>query len=432
MKREYRKYNPESSRKAKSDAANPNDELQIPFGRTEVQRVLREELDNFAVEMGRTMVIGLLEDEVRRLCGNWHIPDSKRTVTRHGAQPGWVILGGQKATIQRPRVRFSQGQGEAPLPLYERMHDRHAMTAAVMRRMLRGVSCRNYEGVVDCARGSYGVKRSSVSKAFVETMADEVRPFCERRWDGIRFVAIYIDGKAYAGEMMIVALGLKADGTKAILGLRQGATENADVVKDLLEDLVARGVAADQMTLFVLDGAKALTAAVKQVFGRYGLIQRCQVHKRRNIMKYLGKAHWSELRRRLAKAYNCEDYDQALGQLRNTVIWLRGINRDAAGSLEEGMAETLTVTRLGIPALLRRSLVSNNLIESPFSTAATLGGRVKYWKNSDTRWRWCVAGLTSAERHFRRTPGYKYIPRLIVAMDEIGRSGGLDRTPQVA
>jgi len=432
MKREYRKYNPESSSKAKPDVSNQNDDLEIPFDRTEVRHILSKELDNFAVEMGRKLVIGLLEDEVRRLCGDWHTPDPKRTVTRHGAQPGWVILGGQKATIKRPRVRFTEGRGEASLPLYAQMQDPRIMTAAIMRRMVRGVSCRNYEGVVDCARKSYGVKRSSVSKAFVETMADEVRQFCERRWDGIRFVAIYIDGKAYAGEMMIVALGLKADGTKAILGLRQGATENADVVKDLLADLVARGVAADQMTLFVLDGAKALTAAVKRVFGRYGLIQRCQVHKRRNIMKYLGKAHWSELRRRLAKAYNCEDYDQALGQLRNTVAWLRGINRDAAGSLEEGLAETLTVTRLGIPALLRRSLVSNNLIESPFSTAATLGGRVKRWKDSDMRWRWCVAGLTQAERHFRRTPGYKYIPRLIVALDEIGRSGGLDQTTQVA
>jgi putative transposase len=432
MKREYRKYNPESSRKAEPDVSNRNDELEIPFDRTDVQRVLREELDNFAVEMGRRLVIGLLEDEVRRLCGEWHTTDPQRTATRHGAQAGWVILGGQKAAIKRPRVRFTEGRGEASLPLYERMQDRRTMTGAIMRRMLRGVSCRNYEGVVDCARKSYGVKRSSVSKAFVESMAEEIRQVCERRWDGVRFVAIYIDGKAYAGEMMIVALGLKADGTKAILGLRQGATENADVVKDLLEDLAARGVVADQMTLFVLDGAKALTAAVKRVWGRYGLIQRCQVHKRRNVLKYLGKGHWSELRRRLAKAYNCDDYDQALGQLRSTVIWLRGINRDAAASLEEGMAETLTVTRLGIPALLRRSLVSNNPIESPFGTATMLGGRVKRWKDSDMRWRWCVAGLKWAERHFRRTPGYKYIPRLIVALDEVGRSGGLDHTAQVA
>ena len=154
MKREYRKYNPESSSKVKSDVSSQNDELEIPFDRTEVRHVLSEELDNFAVEMGRKLVIGLLEDEVRRLCGNWHIPDPKRTVTRHGSQPGWVILGGQKATIKRPRVRFTEGRGEASLPLYARMQDQRLMTAAVMRRLLRGVSCRNYEGVVDCARES--------------------------------------------------------------------------------------------------------------------------------------------------------------------------------------------------------------------------------------------------------------------------------------
>ena len=428
MKPEYRKYHPKSSRAT----AERLGDIEIPFERSAVQQILGEELHNFAVEMGRLAVVGLLEDEVQRICGEWHVPDAKRTLRRHGAQRGWVTIGGQKASILRPRVRSANGQVEARLPLYEQMQDRRLMTEAVLRRMVRGASCRDYETVVDCARESFGVKRSSVSQAFKEGMAERIKKFSERRWDGVRMVAIFIDGKVYDGELMIAAVGLKADGTKCILGLRQGATENTEVTKDLLEDMARRGVATDKMTLFILDGARALRAAVKRVWGRYAVIQRCQEHKRRNIEEYLGDEYKPELGRRLAEAFHGNDYRQSLKILEDTVTWLKGINPDAARSLQEGLEETLTVVRLNIPALLRRSLSTTNVIESGFSITDMVGGRVKRWLKGDMRWRWCAAGLMCAEERFHRVKGYGQIPLLIAALDALAETEGLDSVAQVA
>jgi putative transposase len=263
-------------------------------------------------------------------------------------------------------------------------------------------------------------------------MAGRIKKLIERRWDNTRLVAIFIDGKAYDGEMMIVAVGVKADGTKVLLGLRQGATENAEVCKDLLEDLQNRGVATDQMTLFVLDGSQSLRAAVKRVWGRHALIARCQVHKRHNIKEYLAHECWGELDRRLNEAWYGDDCDQALVKLKQTAGWLEGINPDAARSLREGLEETLTVVRLGIPDLLRQTLSSTNVIESAFSVSGSVSDRVKRWKSGAMRWRWCAAGLMFAEEKFRRVKGYRLMPKLIAALDEIARKEGLESKPQVA
>ena len=198
-------------------------------------------------------------------------------------------------------------------------------------------------------------------------MADRIRKFCERRWDGVRFVAIMIDGKSFAREMMIAVLGVTATGEKHMLGLRQGATENAQVCKELLESLRERGVSTDVPTLFVLDGAKALQAAVKSVWGDNAVVQRCQVHKKRNVKEHLAKGYWPELSRRLGEAYGETDYDRALSLLKKAAVWLEGINPDAAASLREGMEETLTVVRLGVHAKLRQTLSNTNVMESAFS-----------------------------------------------------------------
>ena len=306
------------------------------------------------------------------------------------------------------------------------------MAENVLRRMVRGVSCRDYAQVIDTAQKAFGVKRSSVSRAFKHSQTVRVRQFCQRRWDNVRFVVIYIDGKAYASQQMIAVLGITADGRKYILGLRQGSSENAEVCKDLLSDLTARGVAPDKMTLFVLDGAKALAAAVERIWGEYAIVQRCQLHKQRNIESYLAKEYWGELRARLNRAWQETDYERALGQLEQTAQWLEGINPDAAHSLREGMAETLTVVRLGVPKLLRQTLSSTNAIESAFSIAERADGRVTRWRRGDMRWRWCAAGLQLAESKFHRVLGYKQIPQLIAALDRIAEEMGLDRKTEVA
>lgn len=432
MKKQYRKYGRKSSRKGKQQQLPSPAAFEIPLDREDVQQLLSEGLHSFATEMGRLAAIALLEDEVSQLCGEWHKPRSDRQITRYGAQPGWVAIAGQKVSIPRPRVRKTGGRGEVRLSRYEQLQQRRPMSEAILRRMVRGVSCRDYEGVVDKVPTSFGIKRSSVSRHFKASLAGKLKKLSERRWDGTRFVAIFIDGKVYAGYTMVVALGVKADGTKWVLGLRQGATENAEVVKDLLEDMAQRGVAVDQMTLFVLDGSQALASGVRRVWGRYAVIQRCQIHKRGNIKHYLDEKYWGELDRRLNEAWYGNDYEQSLAILKQTVKWLEGINPDAARSLREGMAETLTVVRLQLPPLLRKSLSNTNIIESAFSLAARLSDRVKWWRRGVMRWRWCAAGLMSAEERFHRVSGYEQIPLLIAALDAIGKQEGLDFKSQVA
>jgi transposase-like protein len=254
----------------------------------------------------------------------------------------------------------------------------------------------------------------------------------ERRFDGVRIPVIYMDGVQYAGETMTVALGVLENGTKRVLGVRQGATENAAVCTTLIEDLQERGLDTSQPTLLVLDGSKALHAAVKRVWGRNALIQRCQVHKKRNVREHLPEKHWDELSRQLHAAYSGTDFDEALRRLKTTARWLERLNPDAAASLREGMEETLTVVRLGVPELLRRTLATTNPIESAFSVAQNVTRRVKRWREGDMRQRWCVAGLLRAESKFRRVKGYRHMSELLKALDRLVLGKGLDEKRKIA
>jgi transposase-like protein len=298
--------------------------------------------------------------------------------------------------------------------------------------MVRGVSTREYEQVVDMARDGFGVGKSSVSRGFVRASAADVRALAERRFDGERFAAVMIDGVAYAGETMVVALGITEDRTKRILGLRQGATENADVCAALLEDLRARGLGTDRPTLFVLDGSKALHAPVTRVWGLSAVIQRCQVHKRRNVKANLPEKHHVELERRISAAYNEADYPTAKTLLETTARWLDRINADAASSLREGLEETLTVVRLGLPGVLRKTLATTNPIESALSVTRRVTARVTRWRDGDMRRRWCVAGLMRAESKFRRVKGHRAMPTLLKGLVSLLQSRGAGEGREVA
>jgi transposase-like protein len=253
-------------------------EIQLPLDREELLGLMQDPLESLAIEPGLLVASSLLEDEVTRLCGRRDERQPERTHTRYGHQRGTATLAGQKVPLARPRVRRSDGSGEVPLETYARRQSPDAMPRAVPRRMVRGVSTRDYEQIIDLASDGFGVTKSSVSRDFVRASAAQVRALAERRFDGMHSPAILIDGVEYAGETMIVALGITADGTKRILGLRQGATENAAVCVALLEDLQQRGLDTSQPVLLVLDGAKALHAAAKRVWGQDAAIQRCQVH----------------------------------------------------------------------------------------------------------------------------------------------------------
>lgn len=395
--------------------------VQLPLGPEALQAMLSQELHSFAIDLGLLVAARFLESEVTRLCGERYQRQPDRQHTRYGHQPGFVTLGGQKATLPRPRVRQAGGGPEVELPLYQAMQSPEAMPEAALKRLVRGVSTRNYEEVVDLARDAFGVKKSSVSRAFVKATSRAIHELSSRKLDQERFLAIFLDGVEYAGETMLVALGITATGEKKILGLRQGASENAAVCTSLLEELRERGLDTSQPILAVIDGSKALAAAVKRVWGEKALVQRCQIHKRRNIEAHLPEKHHDELRRMLHAAWHETDYQRAKQQLLTTVRWLERLNPAAANSLREGLEETLTVVRLELPELLRQTLATTNPIESALSVTRTVTGRVTRWRDGDMRLRWCTAGLMRAEEKFRRIKGFRHLPELARALQRHGQ-----------
>jgi putative transposase len=437
LKRDYANR-PRSDKRSLSspesaDQACPRDrQIQLPLDREELLELMQDSLESLALELGLLVASSLLEDEVNRLCGPRYQRQADRAHTRYGHQRGVATFAGQKVAIERPRVRHTGGWGEVPLEIYARLQSPYAMPRAVLRRMVRGVSTRDYAEVVELARDGFGVAKSSVSRDFVRASSADVQALAERRFDGQRFPVIMIDGVEYAGQTMIVAMGITEDGTKRILGLRQGATENAAVCVALLEDLQTRGLDASQPTLLVLDGSKALHAAAKRVWGENAVIQRCQVHKRRNIKAHLPEKYHPELDRQLSAAYQGEDYEEAKKSLETTAKWLSRLNPDAAASLREGLEETLTVIRLGLSGPLRRTLCSTNPIESALSVTQRVTSRVTHWRDGDMRLRWCVAGLLRAESKFRRLKGYRAMGTLLKALERLIRGQPSGEAREVA
>jgi putative transposase len=391
-------------------------EVQLPLGPEALRAMLEGDLHRFAIDLGLLVAGRFLESEVKRLCGARYQRNPERQHTRYGHQPGYVTLAGQKAAIPRPRVRQAGGGPEVELSLYQALQSAEAMPEAALKRMVRGVSTRNYEEVVDVARAGFGVKKSSVSRAFVKATAAAIKDLSSRKLNQDRFLAIFLDGVEYAGETMLVALGLTETGEKRILGLRQGASENATVCVALLEELRERGLDTSQPILAVIDGSKALAAAVKRVWGEKARIQRCQIHKRRNIEAHLPDKHHDELRQLLHAAWHETDYERAKKQLLTTVRWLERLSPDAASSLREGLEETLTVVKFGLPELLRRTLATTNPIESALSVTRTVTARVTRWRDGDMRRRWCTAGLLRAEQKFCRIKGFRHLPELARAL----------------
>jgi putative transposase len=419
-------------RQIKQQAVAQAREVQLPLNVEALLEMTREALSSFAVEMGLKVAQCLLEDEVTQRCGQRHERVPSRSETRFGHQRGFVTIAGQKVSVEKPRVRRTDGRGEVELERYQLLQSPEAMPQAALEHLVNGVSTRRYEQVVHLARQGFGVQKSSVSRGFVRASAREVQRLAERRFDDERFAVIFIDAQPYAGQMMVAVLGITAAGKKRLLGLRQGATENATVVTSLLEELRERGVRTDVPTLFVLDGAKALVAAVVRVWGKFAVIQRCQIHKRRNVEAHLPEKHHEELGERLSAAYHETSVTQARTLLTATVKWLRRISPAAAASLEEGLEETLTVVRLGVPEILRKTLSTTNPIESAFSVAESVTRRVKRWRDGDMRQRWCVAGLLDAERRFNRIKGYKHLSQLLQALDRILDAPTLDTQRKIA
>jgi transposase-like protein len=385
--------------------------VRLPLPLVEVWEELQPEVEHLTGLAGLKIIRAVIEDEVTRRVGPRYQPAVESHCVRWGQQPGYVVFGGQKVTVERPRVRTREGQ-EVELASYVRLQHDGRRQRAVREGIVAGLTSRNYHRAVESVLDGYGIEKSSVSREFVAASAAQLKKLCEKKLDELELVAILIDGIHLGKQVLIVALGIENTGKKHVLGLWQGATENTAVVKDLLEDLVARGLQQNRRYLFVIDGAKALRAAIERVFGARAEVQRCQLHKRRNVAEYLPKNAQGDYDRRIRNAYAMTNYAEAKAELEKIFRQLERVNPSAARSLEEGLEETLTVHRLGVGELLRRSLATTNPIESCLSTVERVARNVKRWHGGDQPLRWTATGLLEAERKFRKVKGFRELAHL--------------------
>jgi len=389
--------------------------LELPLRVAEVIGRLPQLIREMAQETGILLMLAAMNSECMRIAGPKHSKNPLRMANWWGSDLRPVYYDKQEVIIDRPRLR-GKDKKEIPLATYEAFRDPQGMRESVLKNMILGISSRDYEEAVSGFLKGYGIKKSSVSRHFVKATAEQMRGFLERDLSGLDLIAIFIDGIEFKGHLLIVAMGLDRDGRKHILGLCQGASENAEVCKSLLEDMARRGLNTGKDYLFVLDGAKALRSATARMFGERALVQRCQQHKRRNVLKHLPKKHQNAIDARISAAYKMTDYNEARKSLDLTVRYLENLNPDAASSLKEGLEETLTVHKLGVTGLLKKTLATTNPLESCFSGVRTTTGRVKRWRGGDMAQRWAVAAIVRAEKKFRRVKGYKELPKLAAVL----------------
>lgn len=413
MKKRYRKMKKKTNGKIR-EIGNEGVLLELPMPVAEIVGSLPEAIRQLSQDTGILLMMAAMQSECERIAGVKHSKDPLRTSNWWGNEISPVYYDGQKVLIERPRLRGKNSK-EIELATLKAFREPEGMRAAVMKNMVLGISSRNYEETVEGFIKGYGIKKSSVSRHFVKATAKQMMEFLERDISGLDLFTIFIDGIEFKGQLIVAAMGIDTGGKKHMLGLWQGATENAAVCGKLLEDMSRRGLDIGKDYLFILDGSKALRSAVARMYGTKAAIQRCQQHKRRNVREHLPKEHQNTIDARIRAAYNMTDYDEAKKSLELTVKYLERLNPSAAASLKEGLEETLTVHRLGITGLLRKTLSTTNPIESCFSVTRSITGRVKRWRDGDMVQRWAVAALLRAEKKFRRVKGYKEIPKLVAA-----------------
>lgn len=415
MRKAYQIDRERAVRSFQQFAAHDNPTVQLPLPMVDIVAHLQQGVGHLLRQAGLELMQLIMQEEVRSLVGEKSQPNPERTAHRWGAEQGHAVIDGQKVPIERPRVRQKNGK-EIKLGSYELFRREAALDTAVWNKLVRGLSTRHYDQVVREFADAYGIEKSAVSEHFIQASRAKLKQLLERPLKNLRFCAVLIDGTPYQGHHMIVALGVGVDGKKTVLGLREGASENKTVVSELLSDLVGRELDLTQPLLWVLDGGKALQAAVRQHAGERATLQRCQVHKRRNVVEQLPEEYRAMVDRKMAVAYAMAGYAEARRALDQLHRELMDLNPSAARSLAEGMEETLTLHRLGVPASLRKSLASTNLIESAFSVVETVCRNVKRWRPGDQVERWVGSGLIVAEAQFRRVDGYREIPKLIAAL----------------
>jgi len=365
---------------------------------------------------GRATIEAVLRLSAEQIAGEKHQGKARGGICWHGQQSGVVPLSNRKLRVSKPRLRHKE-QGEVEVPAYRALQTNSTLASRMLEILLCGVSTRKYQRVLPEMAETVGVSRSSVSREAIEASEQVLKELAERRFDDQDFLLIYLDGLRFGQHHVLTAVGVDSQGNKQVLGLREGASENAIVVKELLEDLVSRGVRPGRRRLFVIDGSKALRQGIEAVYGSNNPVQRCRRHKERNVLGYLPKEEQKRLRQVMKAAWRLPA-SQGEARLQKEAQALEKEHPSAAASLREGLAEMFTVSRLGLPAPLSRGLCSTNVIESSFSGVRSKTRRVTHWQDGTMALRWAASALLATEKNFRKLHGHKLLWMLKAYLDE--------------
>lgn len=380
----------------------------------------KQGFDAMMKELGKMMAETIMYIEREELAGSDYAPLSP-DVRKWASQPGSIYIGDQKIHADHPRLRGPRG--EIALKSYGKLKAPEGFSEELLNKVLRGISCRKYSETVVAAAHAFGVSASSVSTHIIAATAKQLQEFKERSLSGFVPFAIFLDTIHRGGEAFVVALGLDTSGVKKPLGFWQGATENHELCEELFLDIERRGLALSRKIIWVTDGGKGIIKTLKDRFGKKLLHQRCTIHKDRNIQRHLAKRYRKEAHRRFRTALEQNSYEDARQMLLDFEAWLRAINESAADSLKEAMEELLTLHKLKIPSLLRKTLHSTNPIESMFSTVRDCEGNIKRYRDSKMMQRWLASVLLHCEKGFKRIKGYASIPEAIINIDALDNIG---------
>lgn len=370
------------------------------------------------LEVAKILANQMLEEEVKEKAGeryNREKPSSGR-YSRWGSNPGSIRVGEEKVKIKVPRIHDNQSLVTESPESYQKLRSIELPSEALMKKIILGLSQQDYQEVVKMGIESFGLSQSTVSKAFIEESTKALKEFEKRDLGLYDFIALVLDGKYLSKENIVIALGITISGEKIPLGFIQTTTENSKAVKGLLKDLLRRNFKYTEGILALVDGSKGLRKAIDETFGKYALVQRCQWHKRENVLSYLSQEHQDQYKGKLQRAYSEPDYKTASSKLKEIITELIKINRSAARSLEEGLEETLTIHRLGLVEQLGRSFTTTNLIENLNSQLKKYLGRVKRWMNSEMRSRWMAVALLQIEKRMRKVNNYEKLHLLRLAL----------------
>lgn len=430
QKRLYQIASKTESRKI-AEFLSKDGQLLLPF--LELICNTEQAVDELIDVVGKGAIEAILLLSAEQLAGPKQPGKAKSDITWHGRQAGVVSLAERKLRVEKPRLR-RKGKGtgtEVTIPAYEAMVMNSRLCSRILDILMKGVSTRNYKEILPEMAETVGVSKSQISREFIAASEQQFKALCERRFDDVNILVIYIDGIQFGDCHVIVAIGVDSGGCKHVLGLREGSSENSRVVTDLLNDLVERGVSPDHRRLFVIDGSKALRCAIDAVYGSKNPIQRCRNHKIRNVLGYLPDDQKDQVKSTMKAAFLLEA-DKGIKKLKQLAKWLEREYPSAAGSLLEGLDEMFTINRLGLPSALRRCLGSTNVIESPNSGIRSRTRRVKNWRDHSMVVRWVAASLMDMEKRFKRIMGYQQLWILEAKLKDLAQNESLDTKSRVA